>query len=964
MLRLRTLGAVFVERDGALLTGAAAQRRVVALLAVLAVARDEGVSRDRVLGLLWPDSEPEKARQALAQAIYHARRAVAQDDLFSPGADLRLNRQVITSDVAEFEDALNRGELELAVSLYSGPFLESFYVGGTSEFEHWTSREQKRLADRCAGALERLALAAEASKDYRRAVDWRKQLAGLDPLNSRVTMNLMLAMAAAGDRAGAIQHARVHETLLRQELDVEPDAALSRLVERLRDDPTWSANPSEPPAVALAPSPPSGDVRGEALGGPPPRRRSFRNAQRLAVPGALLLFGAAAAVILASRSPKASVAETPPVRAMVVVAPFRVAGADPALSYLHEGMVDLLVTKLTDDEAALAADPGSVVSAWRRARLLQNPDVPRTAALRIARQLGADRLITGSIVGTPSRLVISASLVGVEKGDLRAQATVEGTVDSLNALVDRLATRLLAREAGAWDRLANRTSTSLSALRAFLDGQSAYRRGGYRDAVTHFKRALEVDSTFAMAGLGLAQAAERIGARAERQRGLATAWAARVELTERDRVYLDAFAGPRYPLPSSEREQLLGWERAAAVTPTRADVWHELGEHFFYDGQLLGMRNWHERAVAAFERAVELDSLFASPLQYLVQLAAHAGKTGAVRGLATRYLQLDSGGDLSAFVRWRSAMALSDSVRLASLRQQFSKMPPASLQLIALSGQFHAIEGRDAERALAVLLSRAVRGAERVEVHLGRHALALNRGRPAMALEVTDDIENLESLSTRAARFRVLDALYAEGDSGAAASSLVHLRRMQELPTRDEGALNDLCIAEQWRAWYGDVRTVRQAIGVLMDGAQRVPNGESALVCAALLDAIVAVRERRSDGKQRVERLDSLVTSGAILGEMGSYVTLAMARLHDAAGNPTRALAAVRRRPHMQPWPQYLAPALYQEARLAARTADTTAAVRAYRHFVTLRPDPEDRGAVAVAFARSELARLSAPSAK
>ena len=112
MLRLRTFGAALVERDGEVLRGAAAQRRVIALLAVLAVARDQGASRDRLVGLLWPDSEPEKARQALTQALYHTRRVLGEDDLFLSGADLRLNAAVIASDVAEFEGALDRDDLE------------------------------------------------------------------------------------------------------------------------------------------------------------------------------------------------------------------------------------------------------------------------------------------------------------------------------------------------------------------------------------------------------------------------------------------------------------------------------------------------------------------------------------------------------------------------------------------------------------------------------------------------------------------------------------------------------------------------------------------------------------------------------------------------------------------------------------------------------------------------------------
>ena len=973
MLRLRTFGAAFVERDGDVLRGAAAQRRVVALLAVLAVARDEGVSRDRLVGLLWPESEPEKARQALAQAIYHTRRAVAEEQLFVATADLRLNRDIITSDVAEFEQALEADDLDRAVSLYAGPFLEGFYVGGTSEFERWASEQRKRLADLCAVALERLASAAETGADYHLAVRWRKRRAALDPLNSRVAMDLMVAMAAAGDPAGAIQHARVHELLLRQELDVAPDAGLTELVRQLRTGPPPTSSrvqPSpvgtngektaqEPPSSIVRGPPPrsaaAGDPSGVAPAGRPPFSRIPR---RVVAVASMVVLISVAAVLWGSRSSRASRAEAPTVPGMVVVAPFRVAGADPSLGYLHEGLVDLLVTKLTDDQAGLAADPASVVSGWRRARLLGNADAPRAEALRIARELGADRLITGSVVGTASRVVISASLVTVPSGQLRAQATVEGGVDSLNALVDRLAIGLLAKEAGAWDRLASRTSTSLPALRAFLDGQSAYRRGGYRNAVQHFGRALELDSTFAMAALGLAQSAERIGLGAQRSRGLAAAWQARGELTERDRVYLDALAGPRYPAPPSEREQLAGWERAAAATPSRADVWHELGERFFYDGQLLGVRNWYERAVGAFERAAELDGEFASPLQYLAQLAAHAGDTTDVRRLTSRYLQLDSAGDLSDFVRWRSAVAVDDRRSLTQLRRQFTAMPAVTLQLIAISAQFHLIEGEDAERAFAVLLGRAVRGAERVELHLGRHALALNRGRPSAAVEIAEEIEELQPLSTDAARLRVLDGLYGWGDSAVAARSIRRLDRVTDGAQSSRlgpDRLEDVCVAAQWRAWHDDVSALGEAMRVLTNGSHDWP---SAAVCAALIDAIAATRQRRPDARARAQRLDSLVMFGPTLGDMRSYVNLAAARVHESQGDRTRALAAIRRRPHMQRWGEYLAPALYDEGRLAAMTGDSAAAARAYRHFLSLQQDPEPSAAPMVARARSELARL------
>ena len=103
MLRLRTFGGVTVEGPEGPLGGAAAQRRMLAILSVLAVAGDRGVSRDRLLALLWPEGEPERARHALTQSLYHLKRALGRDDAIVSSGDLRLNPEVITSDVGEFD---------------------------------------------------------------------------------------------------------------------------------------------------------------------------------------------------------------------------------------------------------------------------------------------------------------------------------------------------------------------------------------------------------------------------------------------------------------------------------------------------------------------------------------------------------------------------------------------------------------------------------------------------------------------------------------------------------------------------------------------------------------------------------------------------------------------------------------------------------------------------------------------
>ena len=233
-LRLRTLGGLAVERNPPLGPGAAAQRRPLALLALLAAASERGVSRDKLLACLWPESSQEKARHLLTQTLYALRRDLHAQGLFLGSNELKLNPRVLSTDVQEFEAALTQGELERAVALYHGPFLDGFFLSGAPEFERWTDGERARLAQCLGRACEALATAATARGDHPAAVEWCRRLTALDPLNSRYALGLVKALAATGDRAGALRYARTHADLLRTELGAAPDEAFTATVSELR----------------------------------------------------------------------------------------------------------------------------------------------------------------------------------------------------------------------------------------------------------------------------------------------------------------------------------------------------------------------------------------------------------------------------------------------------------------------------------------------------------------------------------------------------------------------------------------------------------------------------------------------------------------------------------------------------------------------------------------------------------
>ena len=336
-------------------------------------------------------------------------------------------------------------------------------------------------------------------------------------------------------------------------------------------------------------------------------RSGPRHARAAALAVGVALAAAALGVRLQGRHAAAVIPTDP---GAVTVLPFRVAGADPALGYLREGMVDLLAIKLTGEGGPRAADPRAVLSAWRRAGGSETRDPDPDAALGIARALGTGRLIDGGVVGTSRHVTLTASVLQVTTGRRSPGVSVEGPPDSLPALVDRLTAELLAGQAG---RTELATLTSLPALRAYFDGQRAYRVGRWADALRAYSKAIQADSTFALAGMGLFSASQwLVGGLwpegTDPGRGVKLAWAHRDRLSARDRSLLLALLGPRYPDPSSIAEFVAARREAVAAAPDRPEAWYELGDEIFHFGALIGVDSPATRAAEAFRQSLGLDS--------------------------------------------------------------------------------------------------------------------------------------------------------------------------------------------------------------------------------------------------------------------------------------------------------------------------------------------------------------------
>ena len=250
MLRLRAFGGLALEDGRPEPAGAITQPRSLALLGLLANAGERPISRDKVLAYLWPETEPAKAAHRLAQSLYALRHDLRVDSLFRASNDLRLNPRVIGSDLQDFTDALERGDLRGAVAIYHGPFLDGFYLSGAAEFERWVEVERGEYFRKYRSALEALAVGDGQRGDANESAEWWRRVTDADPLNARTAVAYMEALSVAAGHAGAQQFARDYTKRLRDEFDSEPDPAVTAAAERLRN--TSSASPTGP-AIAVLP---------------------------------------------------------------------------------------------------------------------------------------------------------------------------------------------------------------------------------------------------------------------------------------------------------------------------------------------------------------------------------------------------------------------------------------------------------------------------------------------------------------------------------------------------------------------------------------------------------------------------------------------------------------------------------------------------------------------------------------
>ncbi|MGE0553013.1 MAG: BTAD domain-containing putative transcriptional regulator [Gemmatimonadales bacterium] len=738
MIQLDVLGAIELRRNGTPVRAVLVQPRRLALLAYLAIARPHGFhSRDRLTGLFWPDVDQERARGSLRQALHQLRKALGEDAILARGErEVGINPELVRSDAALFDDALEAGRLDEALACYRGELLPGFFLDGAVEIERFIESERERYRRAAVDAAWRLVSKEEARGELGAAATHARRALAWEPFDEAGLRRALPLVAAAGDRATAL---RLYDEFVRRlalDLELAPSAETVRLVGRLR---SGESEPAVDRAVGSTPAPRAETPDQITAPAPVPvvPKPGRPRARWLGVGIGLGVAVVVAGLLWSGRRPTpAPESGEPEAVSSVAVLPFANITGDPANEYLADGITEELM-------AALARIHGLKLAGHTSVFTFKGKDV---ALDSIGRALRVGHVLEGSVRVTGRRVRIVAALVDVRSGYHAWSDAYDGELDDVLSMQNQIARAIVValrpRFGPAAEAAVRPDTVDPDAHTYLLRGLQALKVGGpddYQAARRFFERALELDSVYAEAYAGLAgvQMVEALTGLTARAEGYARATRSAERALELDSTVSDAHG------VLARIAQDYWWDHEAADRHYLRSIELSPGNEVMYRqrARLLAVLGRRDEAIALARQSTEIDPLAPGSYRYLGLMQYYAGRHNEALEAFGRALALSPDQVYTIAYRSYPLSAVGRHAEAVGSLERALDRAPEDVVVIAAAAMAYAAAGdaAAARRLLGRLLGRP-------------------RPSPYLAAEV------LAQLGERAEMFTMLERAVAERD--------------------------------------------------------------------------------------------------------------------------------------------------------------------------------------------------------
>jgi serine/threonine protein kinase/tetratricopeptide (TPR) repeat protein len=275
---------------------------------------------------------------------------------------------------------------------------------------------------------------------------------------------------------------------------------------------------------------------------------------------------------------------------------------------LGEIATNLLITDLSESEYVRVLSSQRIYDILKRKGKEGTRKVDRDTATEVAREAGAKWMLVGSILRTEPHIEMTSQLIDVASGESPATQRLRGAEgEDIFPLVDRLSTEVRndlglpeAARGEADVAVADVTTRSVEAYRFYLEGREHMNRFQHPAARASFEKAVEADSTFALAWIELTHPELVLWTGitdAEQERALTKAKAHSERLSRKERRYIDA----RTKQFLNDRSGAIAeWEALIRDFPDEKQAYYELGV----------LHDRPDTSITHLRKAIEIDPLF------------------------------------------------------------------------------------------------------------------------------------------------------------------------------------------------------------------------------------------------------------------------------------------------------------------------------------------------------------------
>lgn len=420
----------------------------------------------------------------------------------------------------------------------------------------------------------------------------------------------------------------------------------------------------------------------------------------LRLTAAAVLIGSLAAATYWWQQPRAEkVKAGPPHVETLAVLPFRSLKPESGDEYLRVGLADVLITRLSNLHQLVVRPTSSVLPFADRG----------TDALAAGQALKVDSVLDGSIQQIGDHVRVTVRLVRTSDGQPLWAYQCDEECNDVFRLQDTISEKVagaLALELGGdeRERLGRRYTANAEAYQEYLKGRYftlQFSREGYRKALEHFRRALDLDPSYALAWAGMADAHTTAS---------------------------ETWLSPREAMPQA----IDAARRALALDDTLGEAHAALGHALFH--------TWRYReAEPELKRALELGPNAVPTYIWYGEFFAHTDPPRGVE-LLKRAQELDPASPaVYEFQAYVAAMSNQPELAVSAAQKAYDLDPANGPILLAYARLATGSDYQEAETLLKQSIAR-----ERTPFALSYLAIVCARtGRRAGALQLADEVKKM-----------------------------------------------------------------------------------------------------------------------------------------------------------------------------------------------------------------------------